>query len=663
MNNERKPMPINLQRLSMVGVLVAFGIVFGDIGTSPLYVMKTIMHANPSYDANYIVGAVSCIIWTLTLQTTVKYVLIALHADNHGEGGILALYALVRKHRRKWLYIVAAIGAATLIADGVITPSITVTSAIEGLQDINPETPVVPITIAIITGIFFVQQFGTSTIGKFFGPFMLCWFVMLGVMGAMHIAQYPFIVKAFNPYYAIRTLVLYPNWFLVMGAVFLCTTGAEALYSDLGHCGRKNITASWLFVKTMLIVNYMGQGAWIIAGIGHIPEGMNPFYGIMPRSFLPFGVALATGAAIIASQALISGCFTILSEAMHLDFWPNLRIKYPTNVKGQLYIPLVNTALYVFCITTVLLFQTSAHMEAAYGLAITITMIATTVLLAFYLRMKNGSRMLVGAFFLVYLSIESVFFFANVTKFAHGGWFTLLLAGLFFAIMYVWHDALKIRRNHFGYKRLADYYSIISDIKHDVTIPKYASNLVYVNSAGREGMVDDKIVYSIINKSPKRADHYWLLHFERLDEPDTLEYSVTPLVTNTLFQVNIRIGFRIQPQMSLYLRQVIEDMVAEGRFDLTSQYPSLRKRNIPGDFRFIVIHRIYYPMSSESNHDNTIMNMYGIVKRMGISDERALGLDTSNVVVENVPLIIANRRALRIRKAVEEEQQEEMAAG
>ena len=640
-----------INKFSALGLLVTLGIVFGDIGTSPLYVMKTILHANEGFSADYIIGAVSCIIWTLTLQTTVKYVLIALRADNNGEGGILALYALLKKHKRRWLYLAAIIGASTLVADGIITPSITVVSAIEGLKAVNADTPVVPISIAIISALFFIQQFGTSAIGKSFGPIMFLWFLMLGIMGSIHIAQYLPILKAFNPYYAIELLVSNPNWFLILGAVFLCTTGAEALYSDLGHCGRKNITISWSYVKLTLILNYLGQGAWIISHIGHIGDDVNPFYAIMPPHFLIAGIIMATMAAVIASQALISGSFTIFSEAVNLKFWPQLKIKYPTNVKGQLFIPSVNTFLYIFCILTILIFETSSHMEAAYGLSITITMLMTTLLLAFYLRMRGISKYVVVPFFALFGTIEGLFLTANMFKFIHGGWFTLLLAGGFCTVMYVWFNAQKIRAKYLEFNKINKYLDIISDIKQDLTIPKYATNLVYVSRSDSENFIESKVIYSMIHKQPKRADHYWLFHFEYLDTPDTLDYTFTPLISGTLFRINVRIGFRVQPYMTLYLRQIIEDLVNEGKFDLTSGYPSLQKRGMAGDFRFIVIHRIYYPASSDSSRGNIIMNLYGIFKHLGITEERALGLDTSNVVVEKVPLIVKqNKDARRIKE-------------
>ena len=634
-------------RVGFLGLLITLGIVFGDIGTSPLYVMKAILHTGEAINENTILGALSCIIWTLTLQTTIKYVCVALRADNNGEGGILALYALLRKMKRKWIYLLAIIGASTLLADGIITPAITVTTAIEGLESISPHLPVIPITLGIITIIFFVQRFGTESIGKSFGVFMLIWFLLLGVTGVFSITSYPLILKAFNPYYAAMLLAESPEWFLILGAVFLCTTGAEALYSDLGHCGRKNITISWLFVKAMLILNYLGQGAWVLNHI-QTASSVNPFFSIMPQNMLIFAIIMATGAAIVASQALISGTFSILSEAMNLHFWPRMRIKHPTHVKGQLYIPVINLAMYFGVVLIILLFRDSSHMEAAYGLAITITMLMTTLLLGFYLRTKGVARIFILLFMGAYCVIEGIFLAANLSKFLAGGWCTMLIGGILFLMMYVWVRAIKIRQDYISTKPLDEYYQIISDIKADESIPKYASNLVYVKHADKEGAVDDKLLYSIINKQPKRADHYWLINLEFADTPDTLEYSCETLVPDTLYSVTMRIGFRIEPRVSLYLRQVVEDLVASRKVDLRSTYPSLRKNGIPGDFRFIIIHRVYYPESSDNRQQNLLMTIYALIGKIGIDEPKALGLDTSMVVVERVPLIINHRnRSIR----------------
>ena len=645
----------NHHKVGFVGLLVTLGIVFGDIGTSPLYVMKAILHTGETIDENTILGALSCIIWTLTLQTTIKYVCVALRADNKGEGGIFALYALLRRLKSKWIYILAIIGASTLLADGIITPAITVTTAVEGLESISPDLPVIPITLAIITIIFFVQRFGTESIGKSFGVFMLLWFLLLGVVGVFSITSYPLILKAVNPYYAVMLLVKSPQWFLILGAVFLCTTGAEALYSDLGHCGRKNIAVSWAFVKTMLILNYLGQGAWVL---NHVDTALsvNPFFSIMPRGMLFFAIIMATGAAIVASQALISGTFSILSEAMNLHFWPRMRIKHPTQVKGQIYIPTINLAMYIGVVLIILLFRDSSHMEAAYGLAITITMLMTTLLLGFYLHSKRVAWGFTLLFMGIYCTLEAIFLVANLSKFLAGGWCTMLIGGILFLMMYVWFRAIKIRGNYISSKPLVDYYQIISDIKADDSIPKYASNLVYINHAEKEGAVDDKLLYSIINKQPKRADHYWLVNMVFVDTPDTLEYSCETLIPNTLYSITMYIGFRIEPRVSLYLRQVVEDLVDSKKVDLTSTYASLRKNGIPGDFRFVIIHRVYYPESFGNRQQNLLMSIYAIISKIGVGEPKALGLDTSMVVVERVPLIInqRNRRIRRITQIVEE---------
>lgn len=590
--NERKYDGSSLRRITLAGMLVTVGIVFGDIGTSPLYVMKAIVGVNPGYDADYIIGAISCVIWTLTLQTTVKYVLIALRADNKGEGGILALFALLRRQPRGWLYIVAAVGAAMLVADGVITPAITVTTAVEGLRIVAPSTPVMPVVIGVILLIFMMQRVGTGRIGRCFGPFMLAWFLMLGVLGAVNLPACPEVLKAFNPWYAVKLLVSSPSWFMIMGAVFLCTTGAEALYSDLGHCGRRNITASWMFVKVMLILNYLGQGAWLLTHAREAAGGINPFYAVMPQWMTLAGVAMSTGAAIIASQALLSGSFTIFSEAVNLGFWPRLKIDYPSTEKGQLYVSSVNWCLLAGCLLTVVIFRDSSHIEAAYGLAVTIAMLTTTLLLAFWLRSRGVNMIVVGAFFTFFMTVEGIFFFANMSKFVHGGWFSLMIAAVVGSIMIVWRNSTRRRASFIEYRRMADSAATISAVKADKEIPKYASNLVYLSRSGDPSLVESKLLYSIVNKQPKRADHYWFVHIDHVDSPDELSYSVSVAVPETIYVVTMHLGFRVAPRISVYLRQIVEDLVVSGDLDLRSGYPSLRREGIPGDFRFIILHRI-----------------------------------------------------------------------
>ena len=636
--------------LSFIGVVVTLGIVFGDIGTSPLYVMKAIVTAGSVINAQYIIGAVSCIIWTLTLQTTVKYVLIALRADNKGEGGILALYALIKRHSPKWLYLLAIIGASTLVADGVITPSITVLSAIEGLKVYEPSTPTVPICLCIITVLFAIQQFGTNAIGRFFGPLMFVWFAMMGVLGLGHIADFLPILKAFNPYYALELLTHDPKWFLILGAVFLCTTGAEALYSDLGHCGAQNIRVSWAFVKLMLILNYLGQGAWIISHADSLVPGINPFFAIMPHSILFFGIIMATIAAVIASQALISGSFTIFSEAMNLKFWPRQKIKYTTDVKGQLYVPFVNTALYVLCVLVILFFQNSGNMEAAYGLAITITMLMTTFLLFAYLHKCRVSPLFILPFVVFFVGIEGIFFIANMFKFVHGGWVTMLMAGVMFSVMYVWYNARLIRGQQVNVRDVRDWYDVISDIKKDTTIAKSNTNIVYLSKLSGTYEIEQKILYSIIHKHPVRADHYILLHINYQDEPSTLEYEFTTLIPDTLYRINLNLGFRIQPLVNLYFRQIIEELVARKEFTIDSSYPSLRKHHIPANFTFVIINRIYAALNHFSQKERIVMGLYSLISHIKLSMTHALGLDTSNVLIENVPLVVKPHRQRVIRR-------------
>lgn len=635
-------------RLTLAGLLVTVGIVFGDIGTSPLYVMKAIVAVNPHFDSDYVLGAVSCIIWTLTLQTTVKYVLLALRADNKGEGGILALFALLRKLPRKWLYIIAAIGAAALVADGMITPAVTVTSAIEGVRIVAPSVPVIPVVIFVIIVIFLLQRMGTGKIGRCFGPYMLLWFLSLGILGMMAILAYPAVFRAFNPCYAVRLMFSSPEWFLILGAVFLCTTGAEALYSDLGHCGRRNITVSWLFVKIMLILNYLGQGAWLIANEGHPMHGVNPFFSIIPHGFAGVGVIMATLAAVIASQALLSGSFTIFSEAVNLDFWPKLRIKYPSGVKGQLYIPVINWGLFAGCLVTVLLFRDSSHMEAAYGLAITVAMLMTTVLLSLWMRSRGVALPLCIAFFSFFIVLEGLFFAANMFKFSHGGWYTLLAAGIIAGIMIVWHKSHAVHVGFIDFRPVAESAPLICEMKQDESIPKYASNLVYLSNSRRPDMVESKIIYSIIHKNPKRADHYWFIHIDYVDEPDTLEYSVDIIEPQTIYAVTMRLGFRVEARVSLYLRHIVEDLVASGRLDLRSGYKSLRKEGIAGDFRFIILHRIFSNTSNCRGSEAFLMRMHDRLRSLGISDRDAYGLDTSLVTLETLPLIINTTAPRRI---------------
>lgn len=640
-----------ISEISAAGILIAIGIVFGDIGTSPLYVMKAVMHVNPDFDSSYIIGAVSCVIWTLTLQTTLKYVIVALRADNNGEGGIMALFSLVKKSiKSRWTFIVAAIGASALLADGIITPAMTVTSAVEGLRSLYAPTPVIPIVLVIITLIFFVQRSGTSKIGKFFGPAMLVWFLMLGVLGIMNIWNDLSILKAFNPYYAVTLIVSRPEWMFILGAIFLCTTGAEALYADLGHCGRYNITFSWFFVKIMLILNYLGQGAWILSTDKLSTNSVNPFYGMMPGAFLGIGILIATIAAIIASQALISGVFTLISEAANLDLWPRMQIYYPGSVKGQLYVPGINLFLFAGCVGTVLLFKSSNQMEAAYGLAITVTMLTTTLLLWCYMRKKGMPVWVTSVFLIVYCLLEGIFFIANMSKFIYGGWFTVLIACALCGVMLIWNKGRSFHLSHVDYKYFPDYIDIISAIRNDREIPSFASNIVYISFSPQKNMVESKLLYSIINKQPKRADHYWIIRIEHTEQPYTLDYSVDTMVRDAIFLLTVRFGFKIQPHINVFLRQIVEDLVQNGDLSLTSKYPSMKRFGIAGDFRFVLIRRVFSPSCICNTYERKILTIYEILRHMAVSTEKALGLDTSLVNVETVPLILRKNQEMRIKR-------------
>jgi KUP system potassium uptake protein len=624
-------------KFSLAGVLVTLGIVFGDIGPSPLYVMKAVLREDFPIEPEFILGVLSCVIWTLTIQTTIKYVIITLRADNKGEGGIFSLFALLRKSKR-WVYILAIIGGSTLLADGIITPSITVVSSIEGLRLINPAIKVVPIVIAILTVLFTVQQFGTEYIGKFFGPVMFLWFLMLGTLGITEIHEQLAVLKAFNPYYAIHLLWTYPGSILLLGAVFLCTTGAEALYTDLGHCGIKNIRISWIYVKIALILNYLGQGAWILSHSNDITGITNPFYAIMPTWFLPMGIALATAAAVIASQALISGSYTLISEAMALNFWPKIKINYPTLQKGQMYISSINWFLWISCMLVVILFKESNNMEAAYGLSITITMIITTFLMVSYLSLKRVPLIIITVFLSVYALIEGAFLYANLFKFSHGGWFTILMAGILIVVMLSWYHGRKITNRFLRFLPIDQYIDTIKDLRNDTSVPKTSSNLVYLTKANRVSDVESKVILSILNKQPKRADHYWLIHVDILDDPRTMEYKVTQIIPGILTRIDFFLGFKVERRIHGMFKHITNEMAKKGDIDLFSGYPSLRKHNVITDFRFIIIDRLNISDIEFKLFERVIINIYLFFIKHSLSDAKALGFDASSVFIEQMSL-------------------------
>jgi KUP system potassium uptake protein len=638
---------LDIKRLSFAGVLVTLGIVFGDLGTSPLYVMKAIVRGG-EFNELLIYGSLSLVFWTLTLQTTTKYIIIALRADNNGEGGILALFALIRK-KSSWVAILTMIGASALLADGVITPAITVTSSIEGLKLLNPSIPVVLIVLIIFAVLFFVQQFGTNLLGSSFGPFMVIWFLMLGVLGFSQLVLHPGTLKALNPVYAYHFLNEYPGGFILLGAIFLCTTGADALYADLGHCGRKNIQVSWIFVKITLLINYFGQGAWLIVH-GNPETGVNPFYAIMPKWFLLPGIVIATAASIIASQAIISGSFTIIKEAVSLNFWPKVRVQNPTFIRGQVYLPFVNWYLWMSCSLVVIFFKASENMEAAYGLAITISEMMTTFLLTYYLFQKGLNHRIVLLIFLGFLTIEGSFLLANLHKFNDGGWFTILFGSLFFIIMYGWFFGRKLKNRYVTFTELSKFTEMFIDLSKDNSVPKTATNLVYIIRANDTDQVESKVIFSIFHKQPKRADTYWLLHVNGVDDPNRFDYQVTHLIPGVLIRVDFNLGFKVEPKINLYFKEVLEDLLRTREINLESSYASLKKYSFPADFKYVLIDRIMLRDYKLSNLENFTLALHSISRLVCISDIKALQLDSTNTIEEQVPITIDQPLNFRIKR-------------
>ena len=667
-----------LNKVTGAGLLIALGIIYGDIGTSPLYVFSAIINGRVISE-DLILGGISCIIWTLTLQTTVKYVILTLQADNRGEGGIFSLYTLVRR-RKKWLVVPAMVGGAALLSEGIITPPISVTSAIEGLAQLPrfaniTEMQIVYIVLGILAFLFFMQQFGTASIGKLFGPIMFIWFAMLAVLGVYNITAEWSIFKAFNPSYAVNLLINYPKGFWLLGAVFLCTTGAEALYSDLGHCGRQNIRITWIWVKIALILNYLGQGAFLLGQQGKIfanaslikdvsfislyPNAellRNPFYAMMPDAFLLFGIIIATAAAIVASQAMISGSFTLVSVAMRLNLWPKFRISYPTEERGQLFIPAINGILFVGCCCIVMYFRSSSNMEAAYGLAITLCMFATSILFANFLVLRRVKPIWIYLYLGVYSIIEFSFLVANLEKFPHGGFATFVLGGIFALVMYVWFKSRKIKNRYVEFARLDNYLPVLQELSNDQSINKYATHLVYLSSANNPKEIEYKIIHSILNKKPKRADIYWFVHVDTMDDPYTCEYEVQTIIPNEVIRVEFRLGFRVQPKINLMFRKVVEDMVSNKEVNITSRYESLQRNNIAGDFEFIVMEKFLSQDNELPFWERVVMKLYFWLKEVSLSEEKGFGLDASNVTVEKFPLVVAPVKSLKLKRIIQDEE-------
>jgi KUP system potassium uptake protein len=627
----------HLSRVTMATLLVALGIIYGDIGTSPLYVLKAIV-GERTINETLVLGGVSCIFWTLVFQTTIKYIWLTLKADNQGEGGIFSLYALVRRYGKK-LVIPTILGATTLLADGIITPPISVSSAVEGLNMVLPDLPTVPIVIVILSALFFFQRFGTQKVGSVFGPVMMVWFIMLLVLGAKEIAHFPEVVKGLNPYYGYKLLVQYPHGFWLLGAVFLATTGAEALYSDLGHCGRNNIRISWVFVKTCLMANYIGQAAWVLHQGSPTLGGRNPFFEMMPHWFLVSGIIIATLATIIASQALISGSYTLINEAMNLNFWPRIKVRQPTDIKGQIYIPSVNIILWIGCILMVLYFQTSTHMEAAYGFSITIAMMMTTILLSYFLRYRlKWNVVMVTAVLLMFSIIEISFFIANVAKIKER-WMFLFFELFIFMTMYIWYYARKINNRHVKFVDIGKYIPMLKELSEDDAIPKFSTHLIYLTKANNRVHIEDKIIKSIFSKNPKRADVYWFVHVHRTEEPFTRTYDISELSDDKVIKININLGFRVQPRTELYFKKIVRDLVTNKELNLHIRPDGSTKYNAEPDFKFVVIEKFLSVENEFTLRDGLLLNSYFFLKNMGLSDEKAFGLDKSDVAVEQTPLI------------------------
>ena len=654
--------------LSAGMVLVTLGIVYGDIGTSPMYTMKAIIAGNGgllTMSTDVVLGALSLIIWTLTLITTVKYVMVAMKADNHNEGGIFALYSLVKKCA-KWLIIPAMIGGAALLADGILTPAVTVTTAIEGLRTIpaahaiigDNQHIVVMITIIILCTLFALQKAGTSTIGKAFGPVMTLWFLFLGAMGVMNMFADISVVRALNPVRGILFLFdgkLNAAGLMVLGSVFLCTTGAEALYSDMGHVGKSNIYVSWPFVKVCLILNYLGQGAWIITN--HTNESfnaikdLNPFFEMLPGQLRPFAVILSALAAIIASQALITGSYSIVSEAIKLDLMPHIKINYPSTTKGQIYIPLVNNIMWVGCIGVVLLFQSSEHMEAAYGLAITVTMLMTSILLYTYLAVIRKRLWAAIPFILFFGAIEAMFFFSSLTKFFHGGYFTVLMATAIFVVMFVWRRGTAVERTQSVYLPVDKYIDQLRSLSHDADYSTLADNLVFLTNDSSFDKLDRDILYSILDKRPKRAKAYYFINISLTDDPNTREFIVNDFGTDFLFKITLRLGFRVNQRINTYLYQIVGDLIKNNQLaPQNHKYSIYKEHSEIGDFRFCLLRKVLAPETDINGFDARCLELKYFIRRICGSPARWYGLENSNIVFEYVPLFSKVKRGQKLTR-------------
>ena len=643
-----------INTLSVGGVLVSLGIIYGDIGTSPLYVFRAIVGKNTLITEALVLGGMSCVFWTMMIITTFKYVYLALNADNKGEGGIFALYALVRKFKATWVIYPAIIGCCMIISDGFITPAFSISAAIEGLTIKYPSIPTAPITIGILVILFFFQQFGTTVVGKTFGPIMLMWFITIGIFGSIHLVQNPWVLKAVNPIYAWNLLSNHTGGFWILGAVFLCTTGAEAMYSDLGHCGKVNIRFGWWFVFLCLMLNYFGQAAWLLTQTGTELDGVIPFYAIVPEPLLDVSIVIATMAACIASQALISGTFTLVNEAMKLKLWPSTQVRYPSQVKGQIYLPAINWMLLAGTILVVVVFRKSDNMEGAYGLAITIDMLMTTTLLVYYFRTVKKSTIRFLLLGVAFFTVEGAFLISNLSKFNHGGWFTFSIAIMFFFLMFILLKARNLRDRHTEFVDLKHYITLIQDLQTDTSVPKEATNLVYMAVADSKRYIDSNIIYSIFKKKPKRADVYWFIHVDTVDSPYTSKYSVDTIIPKKCFFVRIKLGFKADHRVNLLFNRVLHDMAENAEIDLVSHYESLNRHSMPADFKFVILHSLASVDSEISSFDDLIIQGYRFIKKHSLCTEEIYGLELANVEVERVPIMVGPPAKVHIKRERED---------
>jgi KUP system potassium uptake protein len=637
-------MSLNTHKASVAGVLITIGIVFGDIGTSPLYVFQAITSNGTNFSHDLIMGGLSSVIWTLILLATIKYIYFALNADNKGEGGIFALFALLKAKKVKWVIIPALIGCATLLADGFITPAISISSAVEGINNINPDFPVLPVVVGIIVALFSVQQFGTSAIGKAFGPVMLCWFLFLGYLGVINISKNPAVLSALNPYWAYNLIVNVDGGFWVLGAVFLCTTGAEALYSDLGHCGKYNIRISWAAMSTLLVINYLGQSALCLQEGFSLAPKQTVFFAMVPKEILPFAIGIATAATIIASQALITGVFTLMNEAIKLNLWTNLKVKYPTDHQGQIYIPFINWFLMGGCLLVIAIFKKSTAMEATYGLAITIDMVMTSILLCYLLLLKYPKT---RAFYLVifglFLSIEGIFLLSNLGKIIHGGWFTLILASSFFSILFLYYKARQLRKSITEYISMKKVIPLLNAVKEDPGLQYEASNLVYPTRSQTPNKLDSTVYFSLFKKRPRKAGVVWFLHLDIISDPWGVHYTVNEVIDKYCYYVTLQLGFKEEHRIEYMMRKIQRKMVEKGELTGESVFESVRGQFEEADFKFIVLNSRVATDNKLTAFQNMCVKVYRFVKATGLKPAEDFGLDKTNVMVEYIPISVTKQ--------------------